>query len=248
MSRSARDGLRWGGSLGLALLLHAGLVGGGLWWHARSAPLLLDAQPMEAVMVDLAPAPEAPPAPPTEIPPGPPQQEQARPEPEPAPTPEPKIELPPDVVPEVIDPYQPPQTEQQDDPSDEANVDRTLAPPDVQAASAARYAARQTTSGTSGRAAVTWQGLLLGHLEKYRRYPRSAERRRDEGVTYVRFSVDREGNAHEVRIGRSSGHPLLDEETLATVQRATPVPPPPPDLEGERIEVMVPVEFFIRRR
>lgn len=248
MSVAARTGLRWAGSLGVALLLHLGLVGGAVWWTTRSAPLLVDEQPMEAVMVDLAPEPEAPPAPPTEIPPGPPQQEQARPEPLPAPRPEPRIELPPDVVPEVVDPAQPQPTPDRDTPSDAADVDRTLAPPDVQAAPASRYAARQTTSGSSGQAVITWQGLLLGHLEKYRSYPRSAERRREEGVAYVRFSVDRQGNAHAIRIGRSSGHALLDEETLATVRRATPVPPPPPDIEGERIEVMVPVEFFIRRR
>lgn len=245
MSTSRFERLRWGGSFIVALLLHAALIGGAVWWTLRSPPLLINDQPMEAVMVELAETPEAPPAPSTEIPPGPLQQEQAKAESQPAPRPDPP--LPPDVVPEVADPYVPPQ-KQQKQASDDANVEQTLAPPAVTGERAERYAARQTTSGTQGQAVVTWQGLLLGHLEKYRRYPRLAERRREEGVAYVRFSVDRKGNASNIRIGRSSGHAELDEATLATVQRATPVPAPPPDVAGDPVEVMVPVEFFIRRR
>lgn len=245
MSSPRLEGLRWGGSFVVAVLLHAGLIGGAVWWTLRTPPVLINDQPMEAVMVELAETPEAPPAPPTEIPPGPLQQEQAKAEPEPAPRPDPP--LPPEVVPEVADPYVPPQKRRQD-ASDQTNVEQTLAPPPVTAERAERYAAQQTTAGHQGQAVVTWQGLLLGHLEKYRRYPRSAERRREEGVAYVRFSVDRKGNASNVRIGRSSGHAELDEATLATVQRATPVPAPPAEVSGDPVEVMVPVEFFIRRR
>lgn len=95
---------------------------------------------------------------------------------------------------------------------------------------------------------VTWQGVLLGHLEQHRRYPRAAERLRQQGVAYVRFAVDRQGNARNIRIGQSSGHPLLDAETLDTVRRGSPVPPPPPEIGGDPVEVMVPVAFFIRRR
>ncbi len=246
MSRPTSPGLRWSGSFAVAVLLHALVVGGALWWSLRTPPLLVDEQPLEAVMVDLAEAPEAPPAPPTEIPPGPPQQEQQRSEPEP--TPKPREPLPKDVVPEVTEPYTPPRSSERDKASDQANVEQTLAPPDVSARVSERYAATQTTAGQQSQVAVTWQGLLLGHLEKYRRYPRLSERRRDEGVVYVRFSVDRKGNASNVRIGRSSGHEALDQATLETVARATPVPPPPAEISGDPVEVMVPVQFFINRR
>jgi len=227
---TASSGLRWGGSFALALLLHAVVIGAGLWWSLRAPPLLADQQPLEAVMVELAEAPEAPPATPTEIPPGPPQQEQQRSEPVPAP----KVERePPPLEPDVVDAYVPPQ------PKD---------PPDVSAKPSERYAARQTTSGQQAQATVTWQGQLLGHLEKYRRYPRLAERLRQQGVAYVRFSVDRQGNVSNARIGRGSGHDSLDEATLETVARATPVPAPPAEVVGNPVEVMVPVEFFINRR
>ena len=242
---TASSRLRWGGSFALALLLHAVVIGAALWWSLRTPPLLADQQPLEAVMVDLAETPEAPPTPPTEIPQGPPQQEQQRSEP----TPAPRVERePPPQEPEVVDAYVPPQPREHVPASDAHTVDQTLAPPDVSAKPSERYAARQTTAGQQAQASVSWQGQLLGHLEKYRRYPRLAERLRQQGVAYVRFSVDRQGRVSNARIGRTSGHDSLDEATLETLARATPVPVPPADVAGDPVEVMVPVEFFINRR
>lgn len=242
MSRDTAAPLRWLGSLALVLAVHGVLIGAALWWQQR-APVRISDTPVEAVMVELAPVPEAPSAPPKDIPPGPLQQEQHLPEP----TPVPKIDLPPDDSPDAQDVLRR-QTPREDDPTDQHNVDQTLAPPDVSARPSERYAATQTVAGRQGSAAVTWQGLLLGHLEQYRRYPRQAERLRQQGVAYVRFSVDRQGNASNIRLGQSSGHPLLDEETLATVRRGSPLPPPPAEVTGDPVEVMVPVTFFLRRR
>ncbi|KAF1014664.1 MAG: hypothetical protein GAK31_02151 [Stenotrophomonas maltophilia] len=239
--------LRWSGSFAVAVLLHALVIGAAVWWSLREPAPVADVLPPEAVMVDLAEVPEAPPAPPTEIPPGPPQQQQQR--SEQPPTPKPREPLPPpDVVPDVAEPYTPPTAQAPEKAADRANVDQTLAPPQVSARASERYAAQVTTAGQQSQAKVTWQGLLLGHLEKYRRYPRIAERRRDEGVVYVRFSVDRKGNTSNVRIGRSSGRDALDQATLETVARASPVPAPPDDVPGEQVEVMVPVAFFLRGR
>jgi protein TonB len=39
---------------------------------------------------------------------------------------------------------------------------------------------------------------------------------------------------------------LLDEETLALVQRAQPFPAPPPDVPGDEIKFAVPVRFSIK--
>lgn len=244
MGWCASSRLRWGGSFMVAVLLHVVVIGVALWWSLRAPTVLLDPQPLEAVMVELAESPEAPPAVPTEIPPGPAQQEQQRSKP----TPAPRVERePPPQEPEVVDAYVPPQPREQP-ASDAHNVDQTLAPPDVTATPSDRYAARQTTSGQRAQASLTWQGLLLGHLEKYRRYPQLAERMHQEGVAYVRFSVDRRGNVSNPRIGRSSGHDALDQATLETIARATPIPPPPAEVSGDPVEVMVPVEFFINRR
>lgn len=245
MSAGRAGHARWAGSLGIVLAIYAISIAATLWWMGR-APTAPASAPPEALMLELAPVAEAPPVPPTDIAQGPSQQEQHRPTPEPQPVR--ALALPPQPHPdgEAVAQRMPPPTEQT--PSDAHNVDQTLAPPDVQATTAQRYAAPQTMAGQRSDAQVTWQGLLLGHLEQHRRYPRGAERLRQQGVAYVRFAVDRQGNARNIRIGQSSGHPLLDAETLDTVRRGSPVPAPPPEIGGDPVEVMVPVAFFIRRR
>ena len=109
-------------------------------------------------------------------------------------------------------------------------------------------AAASGCSGSKSRANATWQGLLLGHLQQHRRYPRQSERLRQQGVVYVRFAVYRDGRVSGARIERGSGFALLDQETLETVQRASPVPVPPAEVAGDPVEVMVPVAFYLRGR
>jgi protein TonB len=245
MRRRDEAQVPWAVSLGIVVAVYAALIGGVLWWHAR-APAPAIALPPEAIAIELAPTAEAPPAAATEIPPGPAQQEQHR--PQPTPTPPPRLVLPSDPEAALSQAPQPQKPREREDLSDQAEVDQTLAPPDVQAQASQRYAGQQTVSGQRTSAQVTWQGLLLGHLEQHRRYPRQAERLRQQGVAYVRFSVDRQGHASNIRLGTSSGHALLDAETLDTVRRGNPVPPPPADLPGDPVEVMVPVAFSLRGR
>lgn len=64
----------------------------------------------------------------------------------------------------------------------------------------------------------------------------------------MRFAVARDGVVSAVVLGRSSGFALLDQETLDTVQRASPVPAPPAEVAGDPVQVMVPVSFFLRGR
>ena len=245
MSEGSAGHARWAGSLGIVLATYAIGIGAMLWWIGRAPPAPASAPP-EALRVELAAVAEAPPVPPTDIAQGPSQQEQHRPKPEPQPLRAPVLPPQPHPDGEEVAQRMPPPPEQT--PSDQHNVDQTLAPPEVQAKATQRYAAPQTMTGQRSDAQVTWQGLLLGHLEQHRRYPRGAERLRQQGVAYVRFAVDRQGNASNIRIGQSSGHPLLDAETLDTVRRGSPVPAPPPEIGGDPVEVMVPVAFFIRRR
>lgn len=90
-----------------------------------------------------------------------------------------------------------------------------------------------------------WAGLVLGRLEQFRRYPAAARRSRQEGVCYVRFTINREGHVLSASLERTSGHESLDREAVALVRRADPLPAPPPELEGETVTLTVPVEFFL---
>jgi protein TonB len=92
----------------------------------------------------------------------------------------------------------------------------------------------------------TWEGRVLAELNKHRRYPRTAQARRQQGVPYIRFVIDREGNVLSVRLERSSGVAVLDHEAVALPKRAQPLPKPPEDRPGDTIELVAPVEFFLR--
>lgn len=92
----------------------------------------------------------------------------------------------------------------------------------------------------------TWEGLVLGALNKVKRYPTEASFGRQQGVPYIRFVMNREGKVLSVRLERSSGYRSLDQEAVSLPKRAQPLPKPPEDVKGETIELVVPVEFFMR--
>lgn len=70
--------------------------------------------------------------------------------------------------------------------------------------------------------------------------------RGEQGVVLVVFALDRQGGVSDAHIERSSGHSLLDEEVLALLQRAAPLPPIPPEIAGARLEITVPIAFTLR--
>lgn len=93
----------------------------------------------------------------------------------------------------------------------------------------------------------TWEGRVLGALNKVKRYPREASFRRQQGVPYIRFVMDRDGHVLSVRLERASGIRSLDDEAASLPKRADPLPKPPDDVKGDAIELVVPVEFFMQK-
>ena len=83
-------------------------------------------------------------------------------------------------------------------------------------------------------------------LERNKRYPESAQSRRQQGVAQIFFSLDRQGRVIDSRVVRSSGTSALDEEALALLRRAQPFPPPPPELSGQRVNLTVPIRFNLK--
>ncbi|MCM8738156.1 energy transducer TonB [Azospirillum sp. A1-3] len=270
--RPERGAFRWGGSLMLALGVHAAAGVAMVAWHVPITPSEVEPP---AVLLELAPLPVAPPepAPAIDIPlPEPMPESVIEPEREPPP-PEPVVEEPPPepppvVEPEVVLPKPPPELPKPIPKPDRPKPDRpkpekpklekpkpprpvaqpvqpvpVAAPP---APTPAPAPAATAPSAAPSRAVPSWQGRLLSHLERHKRYPRAAQTRRQEGVTQVRFTIDRDGNVLSVRLDRSSGVPSLDEETVEMVRRASPLPAPPEEMAKDRIELVVPVQFFIR--
>jgi len=94
-------------------------------------------------------------------------------------------------------------------------------------------------------AAMTFEQVLLGHLQRHKRYPLSARLRRQEGMPLVRFTMNRQGRVLHSRLERGSGFALLDAEAMALLERAQPLPPLPEHLPAAQLEIVVPIEFFL---
>lgn len=109
---------------------------------------------------------------------------------------------------------------------------------------APRAAAQQNSSGSSSSVSpARWQARVASHLERRKRYPSTARKQGQQGTAQVRFTIDGSGNVQSVALVRSSGVALLDEEVVALVRRASPVPAPPP---GVNRTIVVPIRFSMR--
>jgi len=87
---------------------------------------------------------------------------------------------------------------------------------------------------------------LQAWLERHKEYPRGAQRRRQEGAALLYFVMDRDGRVIQYRLQRSSGHDALDQAVIAMIERAQPLPKIPKDMGRNRLELVVPVQFFLR--
>ena len=95
-------------------------------------------------------------------------------------------------------------------------------------------------------AEMDWQSELQAHLERRKRYPREAQMRLQQGVPWVRFSMDRDGKVLDVQLYRASGHAALDREAVALLHRAEPLPKPPSHMSDAQLTMVVPVQFYIQ--
>jgi periplasmic protein TonB len=244
--RRVPEMLRWGACFGLALCFHAVGVAALLAHWTENSNLVANAP---VITIDLAPLAVAPDTKSTELPPGP-RQAEAEPEPEPDPvkpveklelSPEPKADLPIAVTP-------PPPALQK--PKEEKPKQRHASLPS--APSTAENKAERAAAPALGAAlrnpyaVPNWKSRLVATLERNKRYPPEARARGEQGVAQLAFTIDRRGGVHHARIVRSTGSSLLDDATLALIERAQPLPPPPPEIAGAEIAIVVPIRYNIR--
>jgi protein TonB len=98
----------------------------------------------------------------------------------------------------------------------------------------------------SGAAVATWEGQLAAHLSHFKRFPPEAQRRGEQGVVLMRITLGRNGDVLAMSMARSSGFADLDDEAEAWIRRATPLPPIPPDIAGDHVNLVVPLRFTLR--
>jgi periplasmic protein TonB len=65
-------------------------------------------------------------------------------------------------------------------------------------------------------------------------------------VVLLSFSLDRDGHVLARRIAKSSGYTELDNEVMAMLTRAEPLPPFPASMPEGRLDLTVPIRFSLR--
>jgi periplasmic protein TonB len=197
--------------------------------HGLVATALLNTPPDDSdfgidvpvVMLDLPESLVTSTAPAPDLPPGPMQEDES------LPTPPPKEETkPPEPEAEVAIPI--PEPPKPEPPSEERHA---TAPPQTRAMQSV---------------VIRWQSELAAHIEHFKRYPAEARSHGDQGTAKVAFTIDHEGRLLASRIVQSSGSAALDNETLAMLARAQPMPRPPDGLSDTQLTFVVPVRFNIK--
>ena len=91
-----------------------------------------------------------------------------------------------------------------------------------------------------------WESRLVAHIERFKRYPLEAREHGEQGLVRVAFAIDRDGWVRSSRVVQSSGSSDLDQEALAMLTRAQPVPRPPDRIPTRELSFLVPIKFTIR--
>jgi protein TonB len=140
------------------------------------------------------------------------------------------------VKPVVIDPVAPSITIAAPPPAPVAQP----APPPPPAISVMMLPSPPNTSAGGSNAGPSWEAALIRKLSEAKHYPKAGL----HGVVLLRFTLDRDGKVLSSRIEKSSGNVAMDQEALAALARAQPLPKPPAEVEGNLLDLIVPLDFF----
>jgi protein TonB len=242
--------VRWGGCAAVVVAAHV-LAAFAIAAHSDEAELEAGAP---VVLIDLAPLAAAPPALPRDLAAGPlldtASQDRVAAEAQPQheePQKQQTVEDTPAPDPEVTMAQARPEPEEKpvEDKAVQQPAEAAPVPTAPQTAPAPAARAAAPAVGPALRptpAAITsWERLLIAQLERHKRYPPQAHGQ--VGEARLQFSIDRNGRVLTSRIVHSSGSDALDEEALALIKRAAPLPPPPVGLPDDRLSFVVPIRY-----
>lgn len=109
-----------------------------------------------------------------------------------------------------------------------------------------RVAAQVDSSSQADDSKRQWEAMVLGQLNKFKRYPDDAKRHNRIGRPIIKFEVDAQGYVLDSVLIKNSGTQSLDREAQRVLLRAEPLPPPPIDmLVNGKVTVKLPIDFNI---
>ncbi len=161
-------------------------------------------------------------------------------------SPAPALDLPPGPLQEEQSDPTPPQREETKPPEPQAELSLPMPEPPKPEPPSEERQATAPPQANAPRAIARWESALAAHLERFKRYPQEARARGEQGTATVAFTIDHNGRLVSSRIVQSSGFARLDQETLAMLARAQPMPKPPDSALDSELSFVVPVRFNIR--
>ena len=146
---------------------------------------------------------------------------------------------------EVITSTEGPEQEDIKEPEEEA-LEQPL-PPQIATIQQESVVAMRESSGTElkgsdATARSAYLGKLRTHLERSKVNPRTSL----IGTAVVRFTVSSAGELLSHEVVKSSGNKVLDDAAIASVEKASPFPPIPNDVNRDQLELSVPFRFSVR--
>ncbi len=80
-------------------------------------------------------------------------------------------------------------------------------------------------------------------IESIWSYPRQAYIRRKEGVSTVKFSLEKSGALVAIKIVKSSGYELLDRETIRVINASAPFDPFPETIHFSKLHILATFQY-----
>ena len=199
-------------------------------------------EPAADVQKPAAPSPK-PPTPPKKKPAPPKKTPKPKAVPKPKPLPKPKPRSVPAPQPKPEPPVKP--RPEPPKPAEALEPSAPDTPPPAKEETEAPVAEPSASSASTHRykAAESYLGRLRQKVQTCLRYPMTARRLRLEGESLLRFIVHGDGSIGALALKRSSGHRTLDEQAIATLEKAAPFEAPP---EGKEMTIVLPVSFNLR--
>jgi protein TonB len=232
------------------VLLHVALIAAALLWYQCPGSSGVS---IPAILVDLAPVPAAQRIQTEDQAPGPQMREAEAPPPEPPktemveeqllptpPQPEPVVAAPLKVEPKPEPTPVKPQPVREKKPIKKQLVKRSTA---AKSERIAPDAPAPSSGASAAAAAASYRSILAAHLQRFKGWPSGAQARGENGRASAILTISRNGRLTSARLTKSTGFASLDQEAMAWMQRAQPLPPFPAEMREATMTITAPLHW-----
>lgn len=94
----------------------------------------------------------------------------------------------------------------------------------------------------------SWQSQVIGHLSRFKKYPKTALDKNKEGKAIVCVVINKDGQILSAKLIKSTQEFSLDSEAIALFRRVPPLPKPPVFLlKDEKVGFTLPIDFNLKQ-